>query len=307
MKDRIGLLIALLSVLIFEPAAQAHNHDIEREALVTLSELGSGLYELRTDQSGNSLISHGKDGTLIIDTQMEHLVPALKAAIAEITNKSTVDMILNTHLHRDHVRGNAQFRGQGVPVIAHPNVHKYLVSPRAINLLGRDAPEISEEYLPNIGVADGSVLYVNDHTIHLYHAPNAHTDGDLIVHFVEANVIHAGDLMFSRRYPLIDLDNGGSVEGYIAGMKSILELANSETAIVAGHGPLSSVEDVEASIAMIGEAYSLVKQLEEEGLSLEEIKERNPLSKFSQKWNWAFIDSSRMTTILYYDLTGKLE
>lgn len=307
MKQTYRKLLVLLACLSLVVPAFAHNHDTKKEVTVKVTGLGLGLYELRTDQSGNTLISHGPDGTLIVDTQMEHLVPALQKSIEELTSRPTVDMILNTHLHRDHVRGNAALRRTGVPVIAHPNVHKYMSETRAIKALGRGAPEFDSAYLPNIGVANGSALFVNGHTVRIYHTPAAHTDGDIFVHFEEANVIHTGDLLFADRYPLIDIDNGGTVEGYIAGMKAILEVADKDTAIVAGHGPLSSRETVEASVQMVSEAYALVKKLVEEGLSLEQLKKRAPLSKFSEKWDWAFINTDRMTLILYYDLTGKLK
>ncbi len=137
--------------------------------------------------------------------------------------------------------------------------------------------------------------------------PSAHTDGDIFIRFKEANVIHAGDLLFSGRFPFIDIDNGGSVQGYIEGLKMILNLTTQETKIIAGHGPTSSIQDIKNSLNMLKKSQKIIYELVQQGLSLKEIIARNPLKEFTTEWSWAFISTDFMVQTHYYDLTGKLE
>jgi glyoxylase-like metal-dependent hydrolase (beta-lactamase superfamily II) len=191
--------------------------------------------------------------------------------------------------------------------MAHPNVRRYLENPKALKMLGRKTPYFTSKYYPTIDVTDDTSIAMNDQSIELYHTPNAHTNSDLFVLFREANVIHGGDLVFTRRFPFIDIDNGGSVKGYIAGIQKIIEVAHTDTKIIAGHGPIATIDDLEASIKMLNETHSIIKELTEQGLSLESIKKLNPLNNYTEGWGWAFISTDRMITTHYYDITGKLE
>jgi len=285
----------------------AHNHDEYKGFDIKITDLGSGIYELRTDRSGNVGLSIGIDGVFMIDSQMEHLVELIDSNQKKLSNNQNVDIILNTHLHRDHVRGNAYFNSKGAIIMAHPNVRKYLKSPRAIKALDRAAPIITEDYFPVVNITADTSINMNGQTIELYHPPSAHTDGDIFVRFKEANVIHAGDLLFSGRFPFIDIDNGGSVSGYIEGLKMILDLANLETSIIAGHGPTSSIQDIKNSLNMLQKSRKIIYDLVQQGLSLKEVSARSPLKEFTKEWSWAFITTDLMVQTHYYDLTGKLK
>ncbi len=105
----------------------------------------------------------------------------------------------------------------------------------------------------------------------------------------------------------IDIDNGGSVTGFIAGIRKVLEVADEDTKIIAGHGPIATMDDLEASIGMLQETHNIIKALVEQGLSLEAIKALDPLNLYTKQWSWAFITTDRMVTTHYYDMTGKLE
>jgi glyoxylase-like metal-dependent hydrolase (beta-lactamase superfamily II) len=274
---------------------------------IKVTDLGDGLFQLRTDRSGNVGVLVGSDGVFMIDTQMEHLVKKIDSTQKELSGHRDVELVLNTHLHRDHVRGNAYFADKGAQIMAHPNVRKYLESSRAIVALKREAPEVKPAYLPSIGVSTGTTVSMNGQTGYIYHTPNAHTDGDIFIHFKEANVIHAGDLLFSGRFPFIDIDNGGSVAGYIAGMEKILEIADQNTRIIAGHGPISSEIHLEDNIKMLNETHEIIKAHVDKGMSLKEIKQLNPLKDFTATWEWAFITTDLMVQTHYYELTGRLE
>jgi len=249
----------------------------------------------------------GEDGVFMVDTQMEHLVELIDNTLRKLSNNRDVDLILNTHFHRDHVRGNVYFKKRGAKIMAHPNVRRYIENPGALKALGREAPTFTPQYSPTIDITKDTSIKMNGQSIELYHTPNAHTNSDIFVVFKEANVIHGGDLVSTRRFPFIDIDNGGSVSGFIEALRSIIEVADTDTKIIAGHGLIATLDDLEASIAMLVETHSIIKELIEQGLSLEAIKALIPLISYTKKWSWALITTVRMVTIHYYDMTGLLE
>jgi glyoxylase-like metal-dependent hydrolase (beta-lactamase superfamily II) len=279
----------------------------QQEVQVTTTELGQGIYELRTDRAGNVGVLIGEDGVFMIDTQMAPFAPLLDEAQKALSDGREVDLVLNTHLHGDHVQGNAYFAERGATVMAHPNVRPALVDPVTSQLSGNTPDPLSGAYLPTVNVGEGGFVTMNGQTARFYHAPNAHTDGDLFIHFEDANVIHAGDLLFSGRYPYIDLDNGGTVQGYIDGMQMIVDRAEADTQIIAGHGPLSDETDLEASIDMLTQAHARVAELVDQGMGLDAIQAANPLSDFHEDWDWGFITTERMIWTLYRDITGETE
>ncbi|KAA5803616.1 MBL fold metallo-hydrolase [Alkalicaulis satelles] len=268
---------------------------------VETTDLGGGLYMLATHVAGNVGVSAGPDGVWMIDTQMAHLAPGLDEAQKAVSDGAEVRLVLNTHLHGDHVLGNAYFAERGALIMAHPSVRGRLQSPSPNAVTGNTPDPLDGPFLPVVGVSEGAVITLNGHTARIHHAPDAHTDGDLWVHFEEADVIHTGDLLFSGLYPFIDLDNGGTVAGMIAGMQAIADAAGPDTRIIPGHGPLSARADVLASIAMLSAAQEAVAALAAQDLSLEAVQDANPLAEFDEDWSWGFISTRTMTAILYRD------
>ena len=274
---------------------------------VTTHDLGDGIYALTNDRAGNVGILVGPDGVFMIDTQMAQFAPSLEDAILAVSGGDDVDLILNTHLHGDHVLGNQYFAEQGAVVMAHPNVRPGLIEPNLMMISGNTPDPLSGLALPTVNVDEGDAVTMNGQTARFYHAPNAHTDGDLFVLFEEANVIHAGDLLFHLRFPFIDLDNGGSVQGYIRGMEKIIDTANDETVIISGHGSMANVEDIQASVDMLTDAQGRIMALVSEGMTLEEIQAAEPLADYHEDWNWGFITTERMVWTIYRDSTGLTE
>lgn len=297
----------LIAVYCWSSFAVAHDHDQHKGFDIKVTDLGNGIFELRTDRSGNVAVLIGDDGVFMVDTQMEHLVELIDGAQKKLSSNRDVDLILNTHFHRDHVRGNAYFKERGAITMAHPSVRKYLEKPVALKALGREAPKFTMQYFPTIDVTENTSIKMNGQSIELYHTPNAHTNSDLFVLFKEANVIHGGDLVSTGQFPFIDIDNGGSVAGFIAGIRRIIEVADADTQIIAGHGPIATLDDLEVSIAMLNETHNIIKELIGQGLSLDAIKALDPLNRYKEKWNWLFITTERMVTTHYYDITGLLE
>ncbi|NVK25739.1 MAG: MBL fold metallo-hydrolase [Gammaproteobacteria bacterium] len=300
------LLISVILLSWFQTVI-AHEHDGHKGFDIKVADLGDGIFQLRTDRSGNVAVLIGDDGVLMVDTKMEHLISLIDSEQKKLSNNRDVDLVINTHFHRDHVRGNAYFKERGAIIMAHTNVRQYMENPVALRALGREAPRFTPQYFPTIDLKADATIAMNGQTIELYHPSNAHTNSDLFIRFQEANVIHAGDLVSTQRFPFIDIDNGGSVKGLIAALRAIIDLANEDTKIIAGHGPVASRIDLLASIKMLEESYKVIDNLVQQGFSLDEIKALDPLNKFEEKWSWEFITAQRMTTILYYDIAGRLE
>jgi len=145
-------------------------------------------------------------------------------------------------------------------------------------------------------------LHVNGHEAYVFHVAAAHTDGDAVIHFREANVIDAGDLHFNYMFPFIDLDSGGSVAGFISGQRRIIAMANDKTRIIPGHGPLASKADLQAAVDMLVDAEARVAALVLKGKSEAEVLAANPLADYHDTWNWGFITTKKMTQTLYRSL-----
>lgn len=295
----------MLSLTVLAAAATLAQEPAQ-EVYVETQDLGGGVYGLITNRAGNVGISVGEDGVFMIDTQFAPIAPFLDRAQRAVSGDQPVELVLNTHLHGDHVMGNAWFAERGATIMAHESVRAALINPVTANLTGATPDPLSGDYLPVINLSGGETLTLNGQTVRLHHEPDAHTAGDIWVHFVEADVIHAGDLLFSGWFPYIDLDNGGTVNGYIAAMQSIVVEAGPETQVIAGHGPMSTEADLEATIAMLTEARARVASLVDEGHSYSEVLAAEPLADFHEAWNWQFITTERMIWTLYRDVTGEI-
>lgn len=270
------------------------------EVTITTTDLGDGLYMLE-GQGGNIGLSVGADGVFMIDDQFGRIADKIKAAIAEITDQP-VDYVLNTHWHGDHTGGNEAFAASGATILAHDNVRKRMKE--GMNANGRNTPPAPEGALPVITFSDTTTFHWNGHEIHAYHFANAHTDGDAIIHFRAANVMHLGDTFFSGRYPFIDLASGGSVSGFIANLEAAAALADGDTKVIPGHGPLSSKADIETMISVLKETRAKVKALVDQGMDDAAIVAADPLKDYNETYAWGFINGERFTRTLIADLRG---
>ena len=243
---------------------------------------------------GNMAVLVGEEYAAMIDDGLEPLAPQLLAHAIDTAGRN-INFMINTHVHGDHVGGNAHFAESGTVIFAHDNIRKRITQDPTVAGGARG--------LPVVTFADGVTFHLDGIEARVVHVPAAHTDGDAMIYFPQANVIHSGDLVFHNLFPFIDLDNGGTVDGYIAAQEAILELADDDTRIIPGHGPLTDkaglAEDLAALIAGRAEVRSLVDQ----GMTEEEVLAANPLEAFSSR-SWPFITSERMTQTFYRDLSG---
>lgn len=288
-----------ISLAITSAAAllAANTSIIQDGPTVETTDLGDGLYMLSTGIAGNLAVLAGDDGVVMIDDQLPNTGSLIEGAVVEISGTGVPRFIVNTHWHGDHTGGNAHFASQGTTVAAHHNIRTRLEA-------AEDAWTQDPAVLPILTFGDDLTFHMNGQTVEVVHVPHAHTDGDAIVYFREADVIHTGDIMFSGLYPFIDISAGGSVEGYISAMERIAEMAGDETRIIPGHGPLSTRAEVEASIAMLREAQFRVATLVEGGADLDAVRHAEPLADLHETWNWGFITTDRMVQTLYNAATG---
>jgi len=237
---------------------------------------------------GNIGLSIGDDGVAMIDNGVPALLEVLKAEVAKSTDKS-IDYLINTHAHGDHTGNNVYYGGDGSRIVSHRNLRRSLVN-----------SDTQEKGLPVITFSDQMTLHINDDAARIIHYANAHTDGDAIVVFENANVIHTGDIMFNGLFPFIDAKSGGTVPGAINALTAIAELCNDETKVIPGHGSLASKADVLSNVNMLETGFNNVKALVADGQSNEEIHAAKPLADF-ESFSWGFIDSERMVNQLIND------
>ncbi|MEW9799379.1 MBL fold metallo-hydrolase [Alteromonas sp. CYL-A6] len=247
-----------------------------------------GAVHMLTGAGGNVGVSAGDDGVLIIDDQYAPMAEKIAAALGDLgTDKPRY--VINTHYHGDHTGSNAFFHEhKGATIFAHENVR--------IRLAGDE--NFSEAGLPVVTYQDGIKLHFNNETLHVMHLPTGHTDGDSVVWFEEPDVLHTGDLFFNERFPYIDLSSGGSVDGYIASVKTLLGKVDEDTVIIPGHGPLGDKAAYQDFLAMIEATYAEVKAMKAKGMSVEQVVETGLEPKWAS-WSWAFINEERWIKTLY--------
>ena len=269
-----------------------------QEITLKATEVEPGLTMLEGEggfAGGNMAVLTGEDGVILIDDGLEELSDLLLGAIGRVTGEP-VSFVINTHVHGDHVGANLAMHMQGATVVSHDNIRRRLEDDGWQTREGK-RPAVKGE-LPTITFSDAVTFHLNDQLAFVFHVPTAHTDGDSMIHFPGLNVIHTGDVFFNGLFPYIDLDSGGTVAGYIAAQRKVLELSDADTKIIPGHGPLANKADMQAAHDMLVDADARVRKLIQQGMTEEQIVAENPLADYHDTWNWQFITTERMTKTL---------
>ena len=284
-------------------SAAAQDEDRFKNTKIQTVPVSAGIWML-VGEGGNIGVSAGEDGVFLIDDQFAPLTERVKVAIAGISDKP-VRFLINTHWHGDHTGGNENLGKEGVVIVAHDNVYKRMSQENFIAAFNMTVPPSPKAALPVITFNDTVTFHLNGHDIHALHIEHGHTDGDSVLHFTQANVIHTGDLWFNGLYPFIDTGSGGSIEGYIKGVEAILKLANAETKIIPGHGPLGDRKALEGFRDMLKDASARVQKLIDEGKTLEQIQAAKPLADYDKTWGNGFLKPDNFLGILYGGLAKK--
>jgi glyoxylase-like metal-dependent hydrolase (beta-lactamase superfamily II) len=266
------------------PAGAQVNYDTVQVKTIPVS---GGLYMLQ-GAGGNIGVSTGIDAVFVVDDQFAPLTRKILTAIGAIT-PNPVRFVVNTHWHFDHTGGNENFGKAGAFLVAHENVRKRMSTDQFIATLQMKFAPSPELALPVVTFADAVTFHWNADEIRVYHVPPGHTDGDSIVHFVKADVVHTGDLYMKGVYPFIDVSSGGRVDGVIGAADRVLGAASDKTRIIPGHGALATKADLQAFRDTVKTLRDRIAKLKAEGKTRDAVIAAKPTADHDAKWGQGFI------------------
>ena len=284
-------------------AAFAHgdgSHDSpHQDVTVKVTKLTGNLYLLQ-GRGGNIAALAGMDGILIVDDDYKVVSEKLRAALKDLGSASP-KFILNTHWHGDHTEGNFAFGNESV-IIAHENVRKRMLNPPVI--FGQATPAYPAMALPVVTYAESVTLHFDGDEVRAVHFPAGHTDGDTVVFFKNANVVHLGDDFFNGRFPFVDLDSGGSVQGLINDLDQLIPMIPAGAQLIPGHGPMATIDDLKAFRQTLVDTSRIVQDAMKKNMTLDEIKKAGLPEKYKE-WGSGFIKTDLWIEILYRSYSKK--
>lgn len=263
----------------------------------------AGIYMLQ-GMGGNVGLSVGKDDAFIVDDQYAPMTPKIRAAIMTVTTKP-VRFVVNTHWHDDHTGGNEAMAGSGAIIFAHENVRRRMSSEQFLAVFNARVPASPAAALPMITFSDTISFYVNEDSVRTFHVRNAHTDGDAVIFFLKANVVHMGDTFFNGMYPFIDVSTGGSLAGTIAAASQVLMATNSSTRFIPGHGPLATRADLVRYRDMLVTVRQRLSRLVARGRTLAQVSSAKPLADLDAEWGKGFMKPEMFLGIAYESVRGR--
>jgi cyclase len=285
------VLIAALAVFSTPGIAQQNFSKVEIKA----TKVAGSVYMLE-GSGGNIGVCAGEDGIVIVDDQFAPLANKIKQALKGISDKP-LKFVINTHFHGDHTGGNSEF-GTEATIIAQENVRKRLKEGGTVK---GAAPPAKKEALPVVTFNDRTTVHVNGEDIRAVHFPHAHTDGDSVIFFPQANVIHMGDNFVTYGFPFVDVNSGGSISGMIAGDEKVLGMLSPDAKIIPGHGPLSTPADLRKFIDLLKDTRAIVAEGIKQGKTVQQMKDEHVLAKF-ENFGKGSIKTDAWIDTLYNDV-----
>ena len=295
------------AVLCFAGIALAQDQDFSK-VQIKVTKVSGNIYMLE-GAGGNIAASVGEDGIVIVDDQYAPLADKIAAALKGIgVTDKPVRFVINTHYHGDHTGGNLAFATGGSTVIAQDNVRKRLeTGGKAGNggSMTMDQKAAAKEALPIITFDQDVTVHLNGEDIRALHFPAGHTDGDAIVFFPKANVVHMGDDFVRYGYPFIDVTAGGSVQGMIAACEKVVAVLPADVKVIPGHGQLSNLEEVRDYITMLKGTSAAVQAAIKSGKTVDQMKKEKILAAWDAKYSGKFITSDLFIETLNNSLTNQ--
>ena len=277
--------------LLFAVVASAQTVDFAKQEIQTVK-VADGLYVLMGGPAqGNVLASVGPDGIFLVDSMYAPMHQKIMDALGKISNQP-IRFLVNTHLHGDHTAGNEAMAKLGAVIISQDNMRKRMAA--------------DPKNQPTITYSDNITLHFNGDDIYIFHPAPAHTDGDSIIYFRKANVMHVGDVPASLRYPNIGVNEGGTVEGMIAAGHEVMRVANENTKIIPGHlGPVVGFKEIQEQLVMFASVRDRVAAAIKDGKTLDQVVASKPTADFDAGRLGGAITPDRFVTLVYTDLARK--
>lgn len=302
MKVFLSISLIFSFLLTRQAAAQPAGNDTVR-----IEQVADNIYVLFLGFAGNVGVLRSADGFILVDNHFSANSDKIMAAVERLgrvgegqaTGSATaqslpVKYVINTHWHGDHSEGNENFTKKGSVIVSHENSRQRLTTDQFIELFNMKAPARPFEGLPSVTFMQDMKFHERGETIHVFHVPNAHTDGDAIVHFQTSNVLHTGDVFIRQGLPFVDAPHGGSVAGIVAACERLLAICNDETKIIPGHGAVGKRQDVADYLQMVKAVRDKVAEGIRQGKTVEQLVAEKP--------GGAFFTSDNFVRVAYREL-----
>ncbi len=250
---------------------------------------------------GNMVALNGADGKVLVDSSYSTVAPKIREALDGMGG-GPLKILINTHWHLDHTDGNLPLHEAGAFIVAHENTRKRLSTPQFMAALAIHFDAAPVGAWPQQTFTDNTVLYFDNEEMQLGYFAPAHTDSDIYVHYQNGNVLHMGDIWFNGTYPLIDTSSGGKIDGMIAASGKGIAMADGDTKIVPGHGPLGDKAGLTKYHDMLVTVRDRVKKQKDAGKSLAEVTAAKPTADLDEQWGKGFIKPDFFVSFVYSTL-----
>ena len=288
----------LLTATIATPAAAQQDFS---KVEVKVERIAPGVAVL-FGAGGNIGLSYGEDGNVLIDDQFAPLVPKIDAAVKSV-DPDPVRFVINTHWHYDHTGGNEAYGKAGAVIVAHDNVRQRMSIESFSKRFNRTTPASPKAALPVVTFTQGVSFHLNGDRLQVIHVPYAHTDGDALVYWSNANVLHMGDTFFHKvTFPFIDRESGGSIDGMIRAAKRGLSLVRPGGKVIPGHGPLATPAELQAYHDMLVAARTSVAAGVRAGRTRAQVIASRPTLRFTEVATDGFIKPDDFVGGIYDEL-----
>jgi glyoxylase-like metal-dependent hydrolase (beta-lactamase superfamily II) len=259
----------------------------------------AGKLSLITGAGGNIALLASEEGLLVIDSGLADLAAG---TAAELGKAGPVALLVNTHWHFDHAGGNERLARSGARIVASENCRTRLASEQKLEAFGRTIPPSPARALPVVTFTGETALHLGEERIRLVPIAPAHTDGDVLVRFDKANVLHLGDTFFHGAYPFIDYSSGGWIGGMVAAAKTALGLSDASTRIIPGHGPVASQEELKGYLSFLETVHERLAKMKAAGKTADEVVAAAPFKDFDEKLGGGFLKPEQFSRIAYEGL-----